>query len=119
MAHEAKQLWENTPETNGVRKVASHWETYSFDDICALSDSLRQNPKTLLLLAATVGKNIRLICTRSDDLTEIDCSTILKNVTESLGGRGGGSPSMAQGGASTTDHKLIMSAINDAILDSA
>jgi len=116
MAHEAKRLWENTPEIDGVRKVASHWESYSFDDIRAISDCLRQNPKTLILLAATGGKNIRLICTRSDDLPDIDASVILKKAAERLGGRGGGSSAMALGGAPKSKHSFVILALQDAIL---
>ena len=117
MGFEAKILWENTPETEGLRKVIAHWENYSFDDIRSIADNLRQRSKTLILLGATDAQNIHFLCTRSEDLPEIDASTILKKAVGLLNGRGGGSPAMAQGGAPKTKHKTVMDAFQDAILN--
>jgi alanyl-tRNA synthetase len=117
MEFEAKILWKNTPETEGIRKVFAHWENYSFADIRAIAEALRQHPKALILLGTTEDKNIRLLCTRSEDLSHVDASKILKKAAENLHGRGGGSLAMAQGGAPKTKHKTVMEAFQKAILD--
>ena len=115
MGYEAQQLWDEAPETNGMRKIFAHWEDYSFEDIRAIAENLRQRPKTLALLAATEGQNIRFLSTRSDDLSKIDASAILKYAINSLSGRGGGTSSMAQGGAPVADHKTIIDAFQEAL----
>jgi alanyl-tRNA synthetase len=117
MAYKAKHLWEETPETEGIRKVIAYRDDLSYDDVRAIAENLRRYPKTLILLAATEEQTIRLLCTRSDDLPEVNVAGILKRAVESLGGRGGGSPSIAQGGAPMAEHKAVLEVLRKTILN--
>jgi alanyl-tRNA synthetase len=96
---EADRLWEAMPEVDGVRRIGIHWTDRPFTDARVIAGRLRERPRTLLLLAASEADGVRLVCARSDDLPHIDAGSILREVTQALGGRGGGSPSIAQGGA--------------------
>jgi len=108
---EADHLWEATPEIDGVRRIGVHWIDRPFADARAIAGRLRERPRTLLLLAVSEADGARLVCARSDDLPHVDAGAILREVTQALGGRGGGSPSIAQGGAPVHPADVIMATI--------
>jgi len=112
---EADRLWEATPETDGIRRIGVHWTERAFADARAIAGRLRERPRTLLLLAVSESDGMRLVCARSDDLPHIDAGGILREVTQALGGRGGGSPSIAQGGAPTHPADVIMTIIRESL----
>lgn len=95
---EAQQLWQTTPVHNGARRVVKYCETRSFSEIQSLARQLRELPLTVAFLMVTEGDNLRLICTRSDDLEKVDAGACMRAATKELGGRGGGTPITAQGG---------------------
>jgi alanyl-tRNA synthetase len=98
MRYEVENLWKTTPETKGIRKIVAYWEDRSLDVLRSAAASLRENPKTFILFAGLADDQIRLICTRSSDLQELHAGNILKSIVAQMGGKGGGSPEMAQGG---------------------
>ena len=51
------------------------------------------------MFAVREEKAIKLVCTRSDDLDNESAGDLLRAAAEALGGRGGGSATVAQGGA--------------------
>jgi len=106
--YEAAQLWAETPEVRGIRFITMHWIDRTFENVRAMASQLRERPHTLLLLAATEEKGVRLVCARSDDLPEIDAADLLRAAAGALGGQGGGSPTIAQGGAQPAPHSVIM-----------
>ncbi|MDX9956037.1 MAG: DHHA1 domain-containing protein [Anaerolineae bacterium] len=95
---EAQQLWQATPVLNGARRIVKYWETRSFSEIQALARQLRELPLIVAFLMVAEGENLRLICTRSDDLEKVDAGACMRAATKELGGRGGGTPITAQGG---------------------
>lgn len=105
---EGEQLWTAAPERDGIRRIVAHWPARSFEEARAIAIRLRERPRTLLLLAATEGDALRLVCARSDDLPDVNASTLLRAAAETLGGRGGGAPTLAQGGAPARPHAEIM-----------
>ena len=116
MAFEADRLWTATSEIGGVKRIVAHWEDRTFADARAVASQLREKPRTLLLLAVTEAKGVRLVCARSEDLPDINAGTILREAAGTLGGRGGGSPAMAQGGAQMHPHETITAALESAIV---
>ncbi|MBU0511887.1 MAG: alanyl-tRNA editing protein [Chloroflexi bacterium] len=114
MQIEADRLWESTPELDGVRRIAAHWVERSFADVRAVASRLRERPHTLLLLAVSEEKGVRIVCARSDDLVDLDAAAILRAAMEPLGGRGGGSATMAQGGAGWHSHEAILETLSKA-----
>ncbi|MBN1920561.1 MAG: hypothetical protein JW892_04905 [Anaerolineae bacterium] len=109
---EAQQLWQAAPVHNGARRIVKHWETRSFSEIQALARKLRELPLTTAFLMVTEGENLRLICTRSDDLEKVDAGACMRTATRELGGRGGGTPTLAQGGAPLGTAEAALEVLN-------
>jgi alanyl-tRNA synthetase len=97
--YEAGELWREISASEGVYKFSSCWDDRSFDEVHQLALRLREYPNTVVLFAAKDAKGIRLVCARSDDMNFISAGIILRSAAEALGGRGGGSATIAQGGA--------------------
>ncbi|MFN2108960.1 MAG: alanyl-tRNA editing protein [Anaerolineae bacterium] len=112
---EADRLWEATSEADGIRRIGVHWSDRPFAEARAIAGRLRERPRTLLLLAVSEDDGVRLVCARSDDLPHIDARTILRDVAQALGGRGGGSPSIAQGGTPAHPHEIVVETLKRAI----
>lgn len=115
IAYQAERLWDSVPEVNGVRRILAHWRERSFAEARMFASLLRQRPHTLLLLAVSEDDSLRLVCACSDDLTGLDAAAILQSAADSLGGRGGGSPTMAQGGAPLRPHDAVLAALEEAV----
>ncbi len=114
--HQAEKLWQTVPDSKTqIREIYAHWEDVAFDDIRLVAANLRERGPAVILLAATSNGQTRLVCTRSPNLTEIHAGTILQRAIQALGGRGGGSPEMAQGGAPAAQSKAIYAALKNAL----
>jgi alanyl-tRNA synthetase len=111
----AEKLWRAAPESGGLRRVVAHWDDRSFEEARLLAARLSERRRTLALLAISEAKGLRLVCTRSQDLPEIDAGAVLRAAAGPLGGRGGGSPEMAQGGGQNRPHETVMAALKAAV----
>jgi len=111
----ADNIWNETPITNGCKVICRHYMDWSLDDIRDLSKIFRSYPKTLSLLASTHEGSVHLICSRSEDLVEVDAGNILKKAANLLDGNGCGSSEMAQGGAPLHDPGIILEHLKEAI----
>jgi len=112
----ADKIWNETPISYDRKIICKHFIDMSFDDLRNIAKILRNHPKTMCLLASTYEDTVRLICTRSEDLLEVNAGEILKKATNLLGGKGGGSPELAQGGAPLTNPGRIMDHLNETII---
>ena len=115
MAYEADALWRSAPELQGMRVIVVYDEERGGAEVRALAGQLREREGTLILLAGAGDasdsrRGLHLVVARSDDLSSIDAATILRDVAALLGGRGGGSPSLAQGGAPPHGSEPVMAA---------
>jgi alanyl-tRNA synthetase len=109
-ALEADKLWAEAEPVDGIRVVIQQWTDLDFDDVRATALRLRERSKTVALLAAT-GQGVRMVCARSDDLPDVDAVAVLHRALAPLEGRGGGSPTMAQGGAAPHDPDVVLDAL--------
>lgn len=116
---EARQLWETAPRWGEVRRIVAHWEARSFEELQALARPLREQPATVLFLATTLGNTVRLLCARSDDLPQVDASTCLRAAAAQLGGRGGGTATVAQGGAPFTPATTVLHVLHTVLNECA
>jgi alanyl-tRNA synthetase len=115
MALEAERLWNATPETDGARRVAVHRADLGPDQVTALASHLAARPRTVALVAGTDARGLRLVCTRSDDLPDLDAGALLRQAVERLGGRGGGTAAQAQGGAPRAPVEVVVEAMEQAV----
>jgi alanyl-tRNA synthetase len=115
MAFEAERLLAESPQIDGVCCVVSHLQNCSYDDARAIASHVCGHPHTLALLAVTEAKGIRMICQRSDELVDLNAADILSRAAETLGGRSGGTPDLAQGGAPSHPHETVQEALHNAL----
>ncbi len=116
VAFEAERLWSETPELDGVRRVTAYLPDRSFEQARSVASQLSGHSRTLALLAVSESKGTRLVCSRSNDLPDLDASAILRRAAETLGGRGGGTAQQAQGGAEAQPRQTILQALQGAAL---
>ncbi|OQA23548.1 MAG: Alanine--tRNA ligase [Chloroflexi bacterium ADurb.Bin360] len=114
---EAQLLWQATSVSKGARRIVKHWEARSFGEIQALARQLQNLPNTAAFLMVTEGDSLRLICTRSHDLEKMDANAYLRAALGELGGRGGGTPTLAQGGAPLTPPEAALVVLNKVLAD--
>ena len=104
MVHEAEELWRSAQLEKGVHVILAYDSEKTPAELRALAGLLREHERTLVLLAAAGGasaddrQGLHLVVARSADLTDLNAAALLRSATGLLGGRGGGSPSLAQGG---------------------
>jgi len=114
---EAHHLWQAASVHKGARRIVKHWEARSFSEIQTLARQLQGLPNTAAFLMITEGDSLRLICTRSHDLEKMDANACLRAALGELGGRGGGTPTLAQGGAPLTTPEAALEVLNRVLAD--
>ena len=112
---EAERLWESASEIAGKRVLYAHWADRPFAVARGMASYLQGKPRTALCFAVTEAKGTKLVCARSNDLPELNAAVILRDVAATLGGRGGGSPAMAQGGAGPHAAAEILAALQQSL----
>ncbi len=109
---EAAALWEATPLVQGRKIIRAYWPERSFEEARWIAGHLRARPQTLVLLACGPAQAVKLVCARSDDWPELNAGALLRALLESLGGKGGGAPQVAQGGVSLSNAEALLSALD-------
>ena len=56
----------------GQKRIGVYLQNRQYDEILIIANRLRENPNTIILLAAPDDEKVRLVCTRSNSLKEID-----------------------------------------------
>lgn len=102
---EAARLVQETAPVGPLRVVRKVWEGRDPADLRALAQGLSAFPHTVALLAS-LGERIHLCFASSEDVA-IDAAALLRAACAELGGKGGGVPHIAQGGAPATDHSHL------------
>jgi alanyl-tRNA synthetase len=99
--HEARALYEaTTPTPAGIRVAVVRRDTGSLEDVRPLALAFASSPKAVLI--ATVASPATVLVAASDDAS-IDAGSVLKGALGGAGGRGGGSPRLAQGTVPNAD----------------
>jgi alanyl-tRNA synthetase len=114
MEFEAGRLLAEAREVDGVRRVIRHFENRSYDDAKELASQVCREPSTLALLAVTESKGVRLICQCAEEGTHLQAAAILQRAAGALGGQGGGTPIVAQGGAPPHPPEAVQQALEEA-----
>ena len=94
-AYQGKELYETTaPGPDGVRRVTRRAERRSMEELRAIAQHFTAQPKAVFL--ATLADPPSVLLAVSSDAA-IDAGKVLKAALAEAGGRGGGSPRIAQG----------------------
>ena len=95
-------LIKSSKEINGVKLVTKQFDGASIDDLRGLSDSIKAEYKSIVMVFATVnGPKVTLMVSVTDDLLEkgYHAGNMIKQIAAVCGGGGGGKADMAQAGA--------------------
>ncbi|MCJ7508959.1 MAG: alanine--tRNA ligase [candidate division Zixibacteria bacterium] len=99
---EILDLGKQAIEMDGIKIIIYKADTKTREDLMKLADALREKLKsTVGVLATTVDNQIGLVIAVTDDLIKnrnLKAGDIAKEVSELVGGKGGGKPHLAQGG---------------------
>ncbi|HEX6535701.1 MAG TPA: DHHA1 domain-containing protein [Gemmatimonadaceae bacterium] len=99
-AHHARELWNAAaPDARGVRRIIERRESGALDELRALAQAVSTLPKAVFVGIAAAGG---LVIAASED-SGMDAGALVKRVLAETGGRGGGSPRMAQGTTSSVE----------------
>jgi alanyl-tRNA synthetase len=90
---------------NGVKVLAAKIDGFDRAQLRALADSLRNKWKSaVVVLASAEGSNIALLSAVSKDLTQkVHAGKLVSVLAQSVGGKGGGRPDMAEAGGNNVE----------------
>jgi alanyl-tRNA synthetase len=94
-AYRARLLYDTAaPDAAGLKRVVQRLESGSLEELRGLAQAYSALPKAVLVAAVDHPPSVLLAA--SDD-SGMDAGRVLKSALATVGGRGGGSPRMAQG----------------------
>ena len=98
----ARDLMSDVVDVDGIKVLATSTEVADAKALRSTGDALRDKLGSgIVVLAGVDGDKVSLLAMVTKDLTSrFHAGNLLKTVATALGGRGGGRPDMAQGGAS-------------------
>jgi alanyl-tRNA synthetase len=97
MSAEAAEMLVSTPLTGDFKIVQAVFAARDLEEVRMLASKIIQREPAVALLATKDAGAARLVFARSPMLTP-NMSALLSEACETLGGRGGGKPELAQGG---------------------
>lgn len=102
---EAEKL-ASTAETVGeLRLITALFENRPAAELRSLADKLRRKASVVMVLASYDGVKLSMVAACADGVG-IDARELLNNHLAPIGGRGGGNPTLAQGGGATNKSAL-------------
>ena len=112
--HQARALYEMTaPTPGGVRVAVLRRDGGSLEDIRPLAQAFASLPKTAFV--AAVLSSATVLVAAADD-AGVDAGRLLKPALTAAGGKGGGSPKLAQGSVPNADAlEGVVNTVRDAI----
>jgi alanyl-tRNA synthetase len=82
------------PDSEGIRRYSSVVESGTLDDWRSFAIAMSTLPRSVCVIGISASRNV--LVSASEDST-VDAGATVKTVTAAVGGRGGGSPRLAQG----------------------
>ena len=102
---EAEKMIANAEIVGELRLVTALFENRPASELRSLADKLRREPGMVALLATFDGVKLSMVAACAEG-TNVDARELLNNHLAPIGGRGGGSPTLAQGGGATNKSAL-------------
>ena len=102
LSKESGDILAGIREINGIRVLAKELDSLSPKELRDYVDKIRDRLESgIIVLGSKNEDKVMLICAVTDDLTkQYNAGKIIKEMSEIVGGKGGGRPDMAQGGGS-------------------
>ncbi|SKC79799.1 alanyl-tRNA editing protein [Maledivibacter halophilus] len=101
---EAAELMKTAKFEGNTKIIKNIFKHRNFNEVKLLSSILANNDTTVIIFAIDNKDKAQLIFNRSKDLDKIIMKDILNKCLPLIDGKGGGSPSTAQGGGTNTDN---------------
>ncbi len=98
LGYQAAAVAEGAEQFPGGRLVALRRDDLGPEELKVLATAVCAKGQCVALLASSGGGVPRLVFGRSDDIGQVNAGRLLSETMARLGGRGGGSPKLAQGG---------------------
>ncbi len=111
--YEGAALIKTSEVHEGVRWIIHVEEDGDPSALRLLAARIVREPGNVAVLG-TAGDKTQVICARSSDVST-DMNILLKTALTPLGGKGGGQPSQAQGGAGAASHEQVLAALRAAV----
>ncbi len=112
--NEAELLWQSADQSAGFRLITRAYTDRDLADVRQLVQTLIAHPATIAI-CGVAGDKAQIIAARSDDLP-YDMVPVLKQGLAVWGvERGGGRPSLAQGGGTAASHDQVEAALAAAV----
>jgi alanyl-tRNA synthetase len=102
---EAERLATAAEAVGEFRLVTKLFENRPASELRSLANKLRNEPGMVAVLATYDGAKLSMVAACADDV-KVDARELLNNHLAPIGGRGGGSPTLAQGGGATNRSAL-------------
>jgi len=113
LEYEAERLLRTTDEKSDIRIIKATFSGRDAGELRLLANRLIETSNVIALLG-TAGDKAHLVLARSANLAQ-DMNALLKAVLPRLGeARGGGQPSLAQGGGIKADTSQVQAALDEA-----
>ena len=102
---EAEKLASAAETVGDLRLVTALYENRPAAELRSLANKLRNEPVIVAVLASYDGEKLSMVAACAEGLN-IDARELLNNHLAPIGGHGGGSPTLAQGGGATNRSTL-------------
>jgi len=116
MLYAIDEAIERAPQKKGAKIVSLFLAGAKADDLRKASDMVRSKVKACVVIAASSGeddKGLLVVAVSKDAQSTHNAGKILKTMAERYGGKGGGSPHMAQGGLPAGKIKEALKNLDD------
>ncbi|MGD9160406.1 MAG: alanine--tRNA ligase [Desulfobacteraceae bacterium] len=102
LSKESGDILSGLQEINGVNVLTKELDSLSPKELRDYVDKIRDKLESgIIVLGSKIEGKVMLICAVTNDLTkQYNAGKIIKEMSEIVGGKGGGRPDMAQGGGS-------------------
>jgi len=104
---EAEKLAAAAEDVGNLRLVTALFENRPAAELRSLANKLRSEPAIVAVLASYDGAKLSMVAACAEGIN-IDARELLNNHLAPIGGHGGGSPTLAQGGGTTNKSALEM-----------
>ena len=118
LSKESGDILSGLKEINGIKVLTKELDSLSPKELRDYVDRIKDRLESgIIVLGSRNEDKVMLICAVTNDLTkQYNAGRIIKEMSEIVGGKGGGRPDMAQGGGSNPQKlSLALESINEII----